>query len=99
MGERIEVLKAFFDKFTSDKVAKLEEDNAVLHAYVQELDSQVMALQAAVEALALNSQQMVGDMKIIYESLNAIIVKSEESSADKYFASIISNRGGGNLPH
>ena len=93
------MLKAFLSKAVKEKLTKLEEDNAVLHAYVQELDAQVATLQAAVEALALNSQQMVADMKIIYESLNSIVVKSSETPADKYFASIINNNGGGNLPH
>ena len=81
------------------KVAKLEEENAVLQAYVEQLDRQTASLQASVEALAVTNQQMINDMKLIYGSLESIVNKTGENPVDKFFVSIINNNEGGNLPH
>jgi len=76
----------------------MEGDSAVTSARIQELDNQIANLQTVVEALVVTNQQMVRDMKIIYESLTSIVGDSESSGLDKYFVSIINNSGG-KLPH
>ena len=96
MEERIDV---FFKRHDRTRIAELEGENAVLQVHVAELDKQVRDLQVALETLAIANQQMISDMKIIYDSLNMIAGKSDESPVDKYFVSIINNNGGGDLPH
>ena len=89
----------FFKTNTRDRIATLERDQAESTAKINELDRQVEDLQTIVEALVVTNQQMVKDMRTIYDSLSAIAGSSEISGLDKHFISIINNGGGSNLPH
>ena len=88
-----------FKNKTRERLSSIEGDSAVQSARIHELDRQVAELQAMVQALATVNQQMVQDMKVIYDSLTAIAQDSGASGLDKYFVSIINNSGGGKLPH
>ena len=88
-----------FRNNTRERVATLEEDSIITDTRVQELDRQVVELQAVVEALVITNQQMIKDMKNIYDNLTVIMGNSEAAGSDKYFVSIINNSGGGKLPH
>ena len=92
-------IKLLFKNNTRERLAHVEGDSAIQTARIQELDRQISDLQVMVEALAVVNQQMVHDMKVIYDSLSAIVGDNESSGLDKYFVSIINNSGGGKLPH
>jgi len=88
-----------FKSDTRERLSSVEGDSAVQSARIQELEVQLSTMQTMIEALTVVNQQMVRDMKIIYDSLSAIVGDNGASGLDKYFVSIINNNGGGKLPH
>ena len=80
-----------FKSKTRERLSSIEGDSAVQSARIQELDRQVAELQEMVQTLATMNQQMVQDMKLVYDSLTAIAKDSGASGLDKYFVSIINN--------
>tara|TARA_Y100000310_G_C20110725_1_gene546967 strand:- start:159 stop:446 length:288 start_codon:yes stop_codon:yes gene_type:complete len=89
----------FFRTNIRDRIATLESDAAESTAKINEMNRQIGDLQTVVQALVVTNQQMIKDMKTIYDSLTAIAGTGEISGLDKYFMSIINNSGGSNLPH
>ena len=89
----------FFKTNTRDRIAILEKEQAESSATICELNRQVEDLQTIVQALVVTNQQMIKDIKVIYDSLSSIAGSGEISGLDKHFISIINNGGGSNLPH